>query len=236
MADLVAQSCPLAPEGVGAACRAARRPTHSAARGRSEEQWYPLWIVNAAAGLYSGRPIARIRSPTMTPRQKNSCCSYCGQPFTEAQSWPRTCGSCSSINYVNPLPVAVTLLPVDGGILCVRRTIEPARGKLALPGGFLELNETWEQGCARELREETCVAIDASEVRLFRVYSAAPEGLLLIFGLARPRPAADLPDFLANEEASEMLVLAVPAQLSVPLHTLVLAEYFQGGRAYNEAH
>ena len=172
----------------------------------------------------------------MTPRKKNSCCSYCGHAFTEAQSWPRTCGSCSTISYVNPLPVAVALLPVDGGILCVRRTIEPARGKLALPGGFLELHETWEQGCARELREETGVAIDASEVRLFRVYSAAREGLLLIFGLARPRRAAELPEFLANEEASEMLVLPGPVELAFPLHTLVLAEYFQGGRAYNEAH
>src|SRR5262249_35236697 len=148
----------------------------------------------------------------------------------------RTGGWGSSTNYVNPLRVAVTLLPVDGGILCVRRTIEPARGKLALPGGFLELNETWEQGCARELREETGIAIDASEVRLFRAYSAAREGLLLIFGLARPRRAAELPEFLANEEASEMLVLAGPAELAVPLHTRVLGEYFQAGRAYNEAH
>jgi ADP-ribose pyrophosphatase YjhB (NUDIX family) len=162
----------------------------------------------------------------MTPRKKNAHCSYCGQVFAESQFWPRLCGSCGSTSYLNPLPVAVALLPVDGGILCVRRTIEPGRGKLALPGGFLEVGETWQEGCARELREETGVAIDPGEVGLFRAYSVPGEGLLLLFGLARARRAAELPAFLANEEVSEMLVLPGPAELAFPLHTRVLGEFF----------
>ena len=77
----------------------------------------------------------------MTPR-KNSHCSYCGRPFAEGQPWPRTCAGCARVSYLNPLPVAVLLLPAGGGLLCVRRAIEPGKGLLALPGGFIDVAET----------------------------------------------------------------------------------------------
>jgi ADP-ribose pyrophosphatase YjhB (NUDIX family) len=162
----------------------------------------------------------------MTARKKNMHCSYCGHAYSPDQVWPRACSLCGNISYLNPLPVGVTLLPVDGGLLCIRRTIEPAVGEVALPGGFLEVGETWQEGCARELREETGIHIEAAEVRLFRVYSAAREGLVLVFGLAGARRLADLPAFVHNEEVSERMVLHAPQRLAFPLHTRVLEEYF----------
>jgi ADP-ribose pyrophosphatase YjhB (NUDIX family) len=162
----------------------------------------------------------------MKPPGKHSFCSYCGGPFAAESPWPRLCGACRNVSYLNPLPVAVALVPVDGGLLCVRRTIEPKAGELALPGGFLEVGETWQEGCARELREETGLGIDAAEVQLFRAYSAAREGLLLVFGLTRPHLSRELPAFVANEEASETVVIPGPRELAFPLHTRVVAEYF----------
>ena len=50
----------------------------------------------------------------MTARQRHSHCSYCGSLFANEQPWPRACRPCGNISYLNPLPVAVTLLPVDG--------------------------------------------------------------------------------------------------------------------------
>jgi len=67
--------------------------------------------------------------------QKNSHCSYCGQPFDVHQRWPRLCASCGSTSVLNPLPVSVGLLPVDDGLLIMRRNIKPQIGRLALPGG-----------------------------------------------------------------------------------------------------
>lgn len=161
-----------------------------------------------------------------SPRKKNSYCSYCGEPFADGTAWPRACAPCGSVSYLNPLPVGVTLVPIDGGgLLVIRRTIEPAKGKLALPGGFLEVGETWQEGCAREVREETGLVIDPAEVSLFRAYSAR-EGVLLLFGLARPHSAAEVPAFVANDEASEMAVLKGPEELAFPLHTLAVREYF----------
>ncbi|WP_460494602.1 NUDIX domain-containing protein [Dactylosporangium cerinum] len=96
------------------------------------------------------------------------------------------CASCGETTWRNPLPVAVALLPVetdDGrGLVLVRRDIEPMRGELALPGGFIELGETWQEGMVRELREETTLLADPADVRLFDVQSTA-QGNLIVFGV-----------------------------------------------------
>ena len=57
--------------------------------------------------------------------ERNSHCSYCGHPFSPHQPWPRTCANCGEISFQNPAPVAVVLVPIDGGLLAVRRGIEP---------------------------------------------------------------------------------------------------------------
>ncbi|MFC7640695.1 NUDIX domain-containing protein [Streptosporangium lutulentum] len=123
---------------------------------------------------------------------KNSHCSFCGTAFAPGLPWPRTCSACGNTGYLNPLPVAVMVLPVGDGLLVVRRDVEPHRGGLALPGGFIDLGESWQQAAVRELREETGVVVDADEVRLFDVHSA-PDGTVLIFALGPPTDPAALP-------------------------------------------
>jgi ADP-ribose pyrophosphatase YjhB (NUDIX family) len=162
--------------------------------------------------------------------KKNAHCSYCGSAFGEDQPWPRRCATCGNITYLNPTPVAVVLLPVDGGLLMVRRSIPPHIGKLALPGGYINLGETWQQAGARELIEETSIVIDPLELREFRVLSV-PEGMILIFGLARPRSLAELPPFQPTDEASECLVGGPAEEVAFELHQQVVQELFSGSRA-----
>lgn len=55
-------------------------------------------------------------------------------------------------------------------LLLVRRKNPPFAGRWALPGGFVEMDETLEASARRELREETGVAV--SRLNQFRTFGA----------------------------------------------------------------
>jgi 8-oxo-dGTP diphosphatase len=57
----------------------------------------------------------------------------------------------------------------EGEVVLVRRKHEPFVGCQALPGGFVEIGETVESACRREVLEET--GLELSELRLVGVYS-----------------------------------------------------------------
>ena len=153
-------------------------------------------------------------------------CSFCGTRFPGDLGWPRRCPACGNATYRNPLPVAVTLVPVDGGLLLIRRLVEPQAGKLALPGGYVNFGETWQAAAAREVAEETGVAIDPAVIREFRVRSA-PDGTVLIFGLSAPVERAAAMAFRPTAESSECRVIDAPVpDVAFPLHAEVIAAYF----------
>ncbi|HEX9938852.1 MAG TPA: NUDIX domain-containing protein [Longimicrobium sp.] len=159
--------------------------------------------------------------------EKNSHCSYCGARFDQGAGWPRRCARCGSVSYLNPLPVAVLLQPVDGGLLAIRRAIPPV-GRLALPGGFIDVGESWQAAAARELREEAAIDIDPATIREARVLSA-PDGTLLVLGIAPPLAASALPPFTPSAETSERVVLREQTDdMAFPLHARVVREYFSG--------
>ena len=61
------------------------------------------------------------------------------------------------------LTVDLAAFALDGGalrVLLVRRKGDPFAGRLALPGGFVGIDEPVETAARRELREETGVAFD----------------------------------------------------------------------------
>ena len=129
------------------------------------------------------------------------------------------------MTFVNPLPVTIVLVPVDEGLLLVRRNIEPHKGKLALPGGYIDLGESWQEAGAREVLEETGIVIDPAGIQLVTVYSA-PDGTIIIVSQATPLHSAALPDFVLNEEATERGFISEPQDLAWPLHTQAVAAYF----------
>ena len=57
-------------------------------------------------------------------------------------------------------------------VLLVSRGNEPYKGCWALPGGFMEMDETIEHCALRELQEETGLTATESALRLIGIYSA----------------------------------------------------------------
>jgi len=55
-------------------------------------------------------------------------------------------------------------------VLLIQRRHEPYKNKWALPGGFIEMNETLELACKRELEEETGLIVN--KMIQFRTYDA----------------------------------------------------------------
>ncbi|MCP4138052.1 MAG: NUDIX domain-containing protein [bacterium] len=83
-------------------------------------------------------------------------CPRCGHsPFTHDGKNSFLCGSCSFNYYINPSGAVVAIIKnSQGKILLTRRGIDPLKGTLDLPGGFVDLMESGEDALKREIREE----------------------------------------------------------------------------------
>ncbi|MBV5315156.1 MAG: NUDIX hydrolase [Prolixibacteraceae bacterium] len=68
------------------------------------------------------------------------------------------------------LTVDAILISKQNSVLLIERGREPYKGKWALPGGFIEMDEPLEVACQRELEEETGIRI--GELKQFKAFGA----------------------------------------------------------------
>src|SRR4051794_956899 len=85
----------------------------------------------------------------------------------------RVCERCAHIHYAEPKVAVGVAVFRDDRLLLVRRTMEPGRGRWALPGGFLDAGEDPRAAAARETLEETSVEVDVGGV--LDVFANSPE-------------------------------------------------------------
>jgi len=110
------------------------------------------------------------------------------------------CPACGWIAYVNPRLVVTALPLTDAGqVVLIRRGIEPAVGAWAQPGGFLEIDETVNQGAVRETLEETGLLIEPGEV--IGLYSRLEAAVVVLVFEARIVGGA----FRLSPEATEIV-------------------------------
>lgn len=84
-----------------------------------------------------------------------SFCRRCAAPVTKkAEGW-YVCRGGHELFYKNSgVAVGMLLVNDNNQLLLATRAIEPDKGKLDAPGGFVELGESLEDAIARELNEE----------------------------------------------------------------------------------
>ncbi|MEX0650385.1 MAG: NUDIX hydrolase [Candidatus Andersenbacteria bacterium] len=110
--------------------------------------------------------------------------------------------ACSFIFWQNSKPCASVVIPKDNGqILMTTRAHEPHKGKLDLPGGFLQEGEHPDDGAKREIKEELGVEIEIVDYLGFAMDQYGQDGdyTLNIGIIARivsgtPRAADDVAD------------------------------------------
>lgn len=93
-----------------------------------------------------------------------NCCPACGSSdivFEDNKKF--SCRECAFTYFHNVAAAAGVILEYDKKVILIKRAIEPGRGKLDLPGGFVDPEESAEEAVKREVREE--LLIDIKEPR-----------------------------------------------------------------------
>jgi 8-oxo-dGTP diphosphatase len=102
------------------------------------------------------------------------------------------------------LTVDCVITDPDGRVLLIRRKNEPFKGAFALPGGFVDIGETVEAGCRREVREET--GLEVTDLELVGIYSEPgrdPRGHTVSAAFLARLPSAVPPSAGDDAEAAE---------------------------------
>ena len=131
-----------------------------------------------------------------------------------------------SSSYNNPLPVVVGMVRVlvgdDMRLLAVRRGIDPKKGELALPGGYIDPYECAEDAVARELREETGLDLPAPFWRPVATRVTQDNRLLMFMLCSQAVTPQALEGFVANSEVEALVPVCSCAKLGFPLHEEML--------------
>jgi ADP-ribose pyrophosphatase YjhB (NUDIX family) len=96
----------------------------------------------------------------MLPCELFRFCPRCGGKIGAGAN-PLRCPDCGFRYFFNPtLAAAAFVYDETGRAIFIRRSKEPKKGLLTIPGGFVDLDETAEIALEREVREEVGLEIE----------------------------------------------------------------------------
>lgn len=88
------------------------------------------------------------------------------------------CAACGEVHWLDPKLAVGVVAEYQGGLVMLKRDIDPGRGKWVYPGGFVDRGETLEQAARREAREEALIELGPLE--LLGAFSYAGHPVVLI--------------------------------------------------------
>ncbi len=144
-------------------------------------------------------------------------CPICGLRRNRFEpTRPFRCEGCGHTSFFGPVTAVGAIVANDEGqILVIRRAREPGLGKLGLPGGFVDPQESSEEALHREIAEEVGLRVERVEYLMTApnryVYRGIEYPVLDIFYAARVAIAEQV--MLADGEVSEWMWTDVDDQL-----------------------
>ena len=101
-------------------------------------------------------------------KNKESFFKYCpncsSQNLTYQNNFKLHCSDCDFILYHNIAAAVAIIFTYEDKILFAERNVDPDKGKLDLPGGFIDPNETAEEAACREIKEELGITISSNDL------------------------------------------------------------------------
>lgn len=112
---------------------------------------------------------------------------------------------CDRVIYSDPKVAVAAIIPMDAGIVLLKRAIEPQIGKWSFPSGYVDRGEKLERALEREVMEECGLVVKVEW--LVGVYSEVGEAVVLVVYHADVVSG----ELLAGDETSDAQVFAVDA-------------------------
>lgn len=156
-------------------------------------------------------------------------CSSCGSPVTHKvpdgdNRHRHICDACDEIHYKNPNIVVGVIAEWQNQIILCRRAIEPRVGYWTMPAGYLEINESTDEGARREAEEEACIDVEIGELlTLINIPQIGQVQMIYVGQL-------NSPDYAAGDESLEVKLVSeeeIPwDELAFPTVKIALKHYF----------
>ena len=89
------------------------------------------------------------------------------------------CEGCSFIFYLDPKVVAGAVFTINGGIVLLRRGVEPSLGKWVFPGGYVDRGESVADAAVRETKEESCLDVRLGSILGVYSYAGSPNVIVV---------------------------------------------------------
>lgn len=106
-------------------------------------------------------------------------CPKCGSPLTERERYGKlrpVCTGCDHTVFIDPKVAVVAFITQGDEVLLVKRTLDPGKGKWALPAGFVDADEDPRRAVERETLEETGLVVETDHL-LELLYRPDADGL-----------------------------------------------------------
>ena len=157
-----------------------------------------------------------------------SFCPKCGgtldSRILKPSEPPRlVCVQCQFVFFLDPKIAAGAIFSLDGGVVMVRRGIEPSYGKWVFPGGYVDRGETVRSAAIRETKEEA--NLEVRILSLLDVYSYAKSSAIVVVYTAEIVSGK----LMAGDEALEARAFNPEA---IPWAELAFPSTFEALRAY----